>query len=63
VLGSNGLIDLAGSGVVHMVGGLAAFVGAYVIGPRQGRFQSDGAVQPMPESSMVMVATGVLMQW
>lgn len=63
VLGSNGLIDLAGSGSVHLLAGVAALAGAYAIGARQGRFQSNGAVQPMPASSMVLVATGVIMRW
>jgi len=41
---SNGLIDFAGCGVVHMVGGFTGLVGAIVVGPRTGRFMrtSDG---------------------
>ena len=35
--------DFAGSGVVHMVGGLAGAIGAWMLGARQGRFGADGA--------------------
>ena len=32
-----GMVDFAGCGVVHMVGGLAGLAGAYICGPRLGR--------------------------
>ena len=36
-----GVIDFAGSGLVHMVGGLGGLVGSVMLGPRLGRFPAD----------------------
>lgn len=36
-LSGMGFHDLAGSGAVHMVGGICAFVGAFLVGPRKGK--------------------------
>lgn len=58
-----GLLDFAGSGVVHMTGGLAALAAAYIVGPRTGRFNSDGSVNVLPEQSSVLQTLGTLILW
>jgi Amt family ammonium transporter len=58
-----GYVDFAGSGVVHMVGGVAALAGAIVIGPRIGKFTKDGTPRAMPghHIPMAMLGTFILL--
>ncbi|KAK4522496.1 hypothetical protein GAYE_PCTG10G0386 [Galdieria yellowstonensis] len=56
-LGS-GYVDFAGSGVVHMVGGIAALWGTIFVGPRIGRFDIDGKPVSMPGHSASLATTG-----
>ena len=60
---SGGMLDFAGSGVVHMTGGISALIGAYVIGPRPGRFDESGAVVLMPGHSSVLQVLGTFILW
>jgi Amt family ammonium transporter len=55
-----GYLDFAGATVVHMVGGLAGLVGAKMVGPRKGRFDSNGNSQPIPGHSMLLAVLGTL---
>jgi Amt family ammonium transporter len=56
----NGAVDFAGSGVVHMVGGSLALVGAIVLGPRIGRFNKDGSANAMPGHNIPMGILGTI---
>ena len=58
-----GVIDFAGSGVVHMTGGIAALAGAAMLGPRIGRFDADGKPTSMPGHSSVLQILGVFILW
>ena len=59
---SNGLIDFAGCGPVHMVGGFTGLVGAIVVGPRTGRFM-DGRVNELYSGNKTLQALGTFILW
>jgi len=61
--GDNGVIDFAGSTVVHSVGGWAALVAAIMIGARRGKFNADGSVNAIPGHSMPLGFLGVMILW
>ncbi len=58
-----GFIDFAGSTAVHMVGGVAAFVGAALLGPRIGKYGKDGKPRAIPGHSLTLGALGVFILW
>jgi Amt family ammonium transporter len=55
--------DFAGSTVVHGVGGIAALVAAWVLGPRYGRFEPDGRPRVIAGHSLPLVTVGVFILW
>jgi Amt family ammonium transporter len=57
------VIDFAGSGVVHMTGGVAGLMGAMIVGPRTGRFGADGKPNPMPGHNAALVVLGTFILW
>ena len=63
-----GIIDLAGSGPVHMCGGVAAFVAAIILGPRLGRFYDEDGValdepREFPPHSVPLQFLGTFCLW
>ncbi|XP_051127636.1 ammonium transporter 1 member 1-like [Andrographis paniculata] len=63
LLFGSGVIDFAGSGVVHMVGGLAGLYGALIEGPRIGRFDHTGRAVALRGHSASLVVLGTFLLW
>ncbi|CAO2046638.1 unnamed protein product [Urochloa humidicola] len=65
LLFGSGVIDFAGSGVVHLVGGVAGFWGALIVGPRLGRFDAHGKLVPIRfrAHSASLVVLGTFLLW
>ncbi|HEX9880638.1 MAG TPA: ammonium transporter [Candidatus Binatia bacterium] len=62
-LGSLGMFDFAGSTVVHSVGGWAALAGAMLLGPRIGKYTTEGRVNPIPGHNMTSATIGAFVLW
>ncbi|KAH6804858.1 ammonium transporter 1 [Perilla frutescens var. frutescens] len=63
LLFGSGVIDFAGSGVVHMVGGIAGLWGALIEGPRIGRFDRTGRSVALRGHSSSLVVLGTFLLW
>jgi len=57
-----GFYDFAGSTLVHSVGGWAALVAVWLLGPRIGKFK-DGIAQAIPGHNIPLATAGVLILW
>ncbi|NQU07451.1 MAG: ammonium transporter, partial [Candidatus Abyssubacteria bacterium] len=62
-LAGRGMVDFAGSTVVHSVGGWAALAGAIVLGPRLGKYGPNGTVKAIPGHNIPLAALGVFILW
>jgi len=58
-----GFLDFAGSSAIHMVGGISGFLGAAFLGPRIGKYTSDGKARAIPGHSLTLGALGVFILW
>ena len=56
----HGVVDFAGSAVVHSMGGMLALAGAIVIGPRIGKFRKDGTARAFPGHDIPMAIVGTI---
>jgi Amt family ammonium transporter len=61
-LANMGFIDFAGSSIVHSVGGWAALVGAWMVGPRLGKYV-DGKSNVIPGHNLLLGTLGVFILW
>mmetsp|Transcript_43356 Transcript_43356/g.80929 ORF Transcript_43356/g.80929 Transcript_43356/m.80929 type:complete len:515 (-) Transcript_43356:349-1893(-) len=57
---ADGYSDFAGSGIVHLVGGIGALTGAILLGPRKDRFVNPDAFKP---SNPHLCVLGTLILW
>lgn len=55
--------DFAGSTIVHLTGAVAALVGAYLVGPRIGKYGEDGKPRAIPGHNVGYAVIGVFILW
>lgn len=55
--------DYAGSGIVHLAGAAAALAGVLILGPRKGKFSSDGAANAIPGCNLPLATLGTFILW
>lgn len=58
-----GFSDFAGSGIVHMAGAAAALAGVLLVGPRRGKYGSDGSVRAIPGANLPLATLGTFILW
>ncbi len=59
----SGIHDLAGSTIIHSVGGWVVLAAIMVIGPRKGKYAKDGKIKPIPASNIPLVTLGAMLLW
>jgi Amt family ammonium transporter len=59
----DGVLDFAGSSVVHLTGATAALAALLLLGPRKGKYGPDGKPRAIPGHNMPLFGLGVLILW
>lgn len=62
-LAEMGFHDFAGGTVVHTVGGVTAFAGAKILGPRIGKYSKSGKSRGIPGHNITLSVLGVMILW
>jgi len=58
-----GYSDYAGSGIVHMAGAAAALAGVLVLGPRKGKYGTNGEANAIPGANLPLATLGTFILW
>ncbi len=62
-LAEAGFSDFAGSGIVHLAGASAALAGVLVLGPRKGKYGSNGQINAIPGANLPLATLGTFILW
>ncbi|MDZ7787358.1 MAG: ammonium transporter [Halofilum sp. (in: g-proteobacteria)] len=62
-LAGAGYSDFAGSGIVHLCGGIGALVGAIMVGPRLGKYDAEGRPRAIPGANLPLATLGMFALW
>ncbi|MBI4651413.1 ammonium transporter [Candidatus Desantisbacteria bacterium] len=62
-LAQQGMFDFSGSTVIHSVGGWSALSGILVLGPRFGKYNKDGSMNPILGHNLTIATIGTFVLW
>jgi Amt family ammonium transporter len=58
-----GFVDSGGAGTIQVMGGLSALSVAWILGPRRGKYSSEGGLAAIPAHNVVLVLAGCMLAW
>jgi ammonium transporter, Amt family len=59
----HGFVDGGGAGTIQAMGGLSALSMAWILGPRRGKYSSEGGPAAIPAHNVVLVLAGCMLAW